>query len=126
MAAGAGGADLAVEVCFSQAARRTGSFTGRLAFMGKAVCGRLRVDFSGLALGRTRLAQWGSASGASGIRSSWCCLVKASGIRSSVELRGSLLLDEPNLYCIRGGGMDEDARRRLFGGRTCVQGSELG
>ena len=66
--AGAGGADLAVEVGFLPGWRRSGSLTGRLAFMGKAVCGRFSVDLSGFG--------WGL--GASGIRSSWCGWLQAA------------------------------------------------
>ncbi len=46
--AGAGGADLGVEVLFFPDLRRRGSLTGRLAFIGKAVWGRFSVDLSGL------------------------------------------------------------------------------
>ena len=55
--------------------------TGRLAFMGKAVCGRFRVDLSGLhptdkglsagAPGFGALAAAVFGSGASGVHSSW-------------------------------------------------------
>src|SRR5882757_3529195 len=58
----------AYKCCCCHAARRTGSFCGRLAFIGKVVAGRLSVDFSGLGPGF-----WSSGFplGASGIRSSY-------------------------------------------------------
>ncbi len=44
--AGAGAADLVVEVAVLPAARRSGSFGGRFAFMGNSVFGSLRVALS--------------------------------------------------------------------------------
>src|SRR3979490_135086 len=43
----------AYKSCCCHDSRRMGSLGGRLAFMGKAVCGKLSVDFSGLGAGST-------------------------------------------------------------------------
>src|ERR1700748_3852510 len=62
------------------ASRRAGSFWGRLAFMGKAVCGRFSVDFSALTSGFAWVT--------SDIRSSWFLIAK--------------MRFAANLYCSRG------------------------
>src|SRR6185312_14812660 len=57
----------AYKSCFCHDSRRAGSLTGRLAFIGKAVWGRLSVDLS--AFGGCSGLDFGP--GVSGIRSSW-------------------------------------------------------
>ena len=90
--AGAGGADLVVEAwTSSQGLRRMGSLTGRPAFMGKAVCGKIQGGFERL---------WASAAAS---------VSGASGIRSSVT--------RTNLYCICERGAERRVSCRGCSGR---------